>query len=111
MPSGFAAARHWPPDVAGRTYLQRIAQPLRPGDPLLFAMPQVAPDDARPPATAPVASAAPSSGPVLRRTPSQVASPAHMQARSPRSAGSSAPADVAAPSPVLSAHGPDGAVA
>ena len=107
MPSGSAAARHWPPDVAGRTYLQRIAQPLRPGDPVLFAMPQVAPDDARPPATPPVVSAAPASGPVLRRTPSRVASPAPMQAPSPRSAMSPAPADAAAPPPAMSAHGPD----
>ncbi len=111
MPSGSAAARQWPPDVAGRTYLQRIAQPLRPGDPVLFAMPQVAPDDARPPATPPVTSAAPASGPVLRRTPSRVASPAPMQAPSPRSAMSPAPANAAAPPPAMSAHGPDSAVA
>jgi len=111
MPSGSAAARRWRPDVAGRTYLQRIAQPLRPGDPVLFAMPQVAPDDARPPATPPVASAAPASGSVLRRTPSRVASPAPMQAASPRSAASPAPADTTAPPPAMSAHGPDIAIA
>lgn len=111
MPNGSAAARHWPPDVAGRTYLQRIAQPLRPGDPVLFAIPQVAPDDARPPATLPVASVTPASGPVLRRTPSRVASPAPMQAPSPRSAVSPAPADATAPPPALSAHGTDSAIA
>lgn len=105
MPSGSAAARHWPPDVAGRTYLQRIAQPLRPGDPVLFAMPQVAPDDARPPATAPVVSAVPVPGPVLRRTPSRVASPAPMQAPSPRSAVSPVPAAATIPPPALSAPG------
>jgi hypothetical protein len=111
MPSGSAAARYWPPDVAGRTYLQRIAQPLRPGDPVLFAMPQVAPDDARPPATPPVTPAAPASGPVLRRTPSRAASPALKQTPSPRSPMSPAPADAAAPPPVLSAHAPEIAVA
>ena len=111
MPSGSAAARHWPPDVAARTYLQRIAQPLRPGDPVLFAMPQVAPDDARPPATPPVASVAPASGPVLRRTPSRVASPAPMQSPPPRSAVSPAPANATAPPPTLAAHGSEIAAA
>ena len=111
MSSGFAAARRWRPDVAGRTYLQRIAQPLRPGDPVLFAMPQVAPDDARPPAMPPVASAAPASGPVLRRTPSRIASPPPMQAPLPRSAVSPAPAEATTPPPMMSAHGPEIAAA
>ena len=78
---------------------------------MLFAMPQVAPDDARPPATPPVVSAAPASGPVLRRTPSRVASPAPKQVAPPRLAVPPAPAEAMAPPPALSADGPASAVA
>ena len=35
---------------AARSYLHRIAEPLRPGDPVLFAMPQASFEEARPPA-------------------------------------------------------------
>ncbi len=57
-----------------RSYLQRIAEPLRPGDPVLFAMPQASFEEARPPAlphgaVLPVLSAPSdaSAPPVLRR--------------------------------------------
>jgi hypothetical protein len=59
---------------AARSYLHRIAEPLRPGDPVLFAMPQASFEEARPPAqphgaVLPAWSAASdaSAPPVLRR--------------------------------------------
>ena len=48
MPSASAALRPARPDaVARRSYLQRIAEPLRPGDPVLFAVPRPPPGEAR----------------------------------------------------------------
>jgi hypothetical protein len=53
--------------MARRGYLQRIAAPLSPGEPVLFAVPGPAAEDARP--TAPAAGAPASPAPALRRKP------------------------------------------
>jgi len=63
--------------MAHRSYFQRIAEPVRLGDPLLFAMPRAAPDEARPPAVPPAAATTvtPSAASVLRRAPARAAPP------------------------------------
>jgi len=57
MRSASAARRLKRPDMARRSYLQRIAEPLRARDPVLFAVRGAGPDEARP-AVAPAVSAA-----------------------------------------------------
>ncbi len=58
--------------MTGRSYLQRIAEPLLPGEPVLFAVPTATPDEARPAAVPqPPLAAAQGSQPVLRRTPAR----------------------------------------
>jgi hypothetical protein len=99
--------------MARRSYLQRIAEPLRSGDPVLFAVPRPAPDEARPAAeTRTSAAAAPSTAPVLRRRAIGSAAPAS-PAAPPATAGAAHPApppeavaSVAAPADAESAPAP-----
>lgn len=82
--------------MAGRSYLQRIAEPLRRGDPVLFAIPSATPDEARPFATAraaPITTA--SSAPVVRRKPLAVAPPVASAPAPAALASSSAPLSAA----------------
>ena len=53
MPSASGAPSCRPPDVPSRSYLQRIAEPVAGGTPVLFAAPRPPPEDSRPPAFAP----------------------------------------------------------
>jgi hypothetical protein len=62
MRSASDASGYWPPDMARRSYLRRIAEPLTPGLPALFSVPRAAPDERRPPAAS-----ASASTPTLRR--------------------------------------------
>ena len=82
--------------MARRSYLQRIAEPLRANDPVLFALPHPAPDEARPAAMNPIlASGAVSTTPMLRRAPARaISSPAPVAA-----SGSSVPPAPAAVAP------------
>lgn len=59
MPSASAAFNPKRPDMARRTYLQRVAEPLRAGDPVLFAVPHAPPDEARPAANPIITPASP----------------------------------------------------
>ena len=97
MPSASAALRPARPDaVARRSYLQRIAEPLRPGDPVLFAVPRPPPGEARaavemPPTPRPAAALhAPAHSP---RAEARLA-----PATSPNAAHKPAPAEAAAES-------------
>jgi len=87
--------------MARRSYLQRIAEPLCAGDPVLFAVPHPAPDEARPAAMNPtLASGAASSAPLLRRAPARADSlPAPVAASRPflpQARAAVAPADAVA---------------
>ena len=68
MPSAYAALRLWRPDMARRSYLERVAQPLPPGQPVLFAAPRPVGDAARP-AAAPNAQTAPKPKPASVTAP------------------------------------------
>jgi hypothetical protein len=70
MRSASAARRHKRPDMARRSYLQRIAEPLRARDPVLFAVRGAGPDEARP-AVAPAVpdTATPANAATARGTP------------------------------------------
>jgi actin cytoskeleton-regulatory complex protein PAN1 len=67
--------------MARPTYLQRIAEPLRPGEPVLFAVPRPAPDEARPAAETP--SVGPSA-PLRRSAAAPRAAATQTDAASPR---------------------------
>jgi hypothetical protein len=62
MRSASAACGRSPLDMARRSYLRRIAEPLKPGLPALFSVPSAASDERRPPAAS-----ASAGTPTLRR--------------------------------------------
>lgn len=72
--------------MARRSYLGRVAEPLPPGQPVLFAVPRPAPDAVRPAAT-----------PKARTASAPAAKPATAAAPKPTAVSPSAPAAAAAP--------------
>jgi hypothetical protein len=103
MPSASAASRRKRPEMARRSYLQRIAEPLRAGEPVLFAVPGAGPEDARPATASAVVESGVASNPsTLRRaadratSPSAVAKPerATQIVQTPRAVASSTAVDV-----------------
>lgn len=54
--------------MAGRSYLARIAQPVRPGDPLVWSIPRPLAEETRPPAPRGAVASAEGGGPVRRAT-------------------------------------------
>jgi hypothetical protein len=79
--------------MSRRSYLQRIAEPLRPGDPVLFAVPQPSPAEARPTAEMPTSHPAAT----LRRATTDVASTTAAKAPGTGVAPAAPPAAGAAP--------------
>jgi hypothetical protein len=57
--------------MARRTYLQRVAEPLSPGNPMLFTVPRPAIEDAQPAILAAPEQTAPATAPMLRREPAR----------------------------------------
>ena len=57
--------------MARRTYLQRVAEPLSPGNPVLFTVSRPAIEDAQPAIVAAPTQTAPAAAPVLRREPAR----------------------------------------
>ena len=79
MPSASAASGWKQPDMATRSYLQRIAEPVRPGEPQLWPVRHARVDEARPAvkhdsSTSPIpAPAAPARPTAVRRSPAAAA--------------------------------------
>ena len=109
MPSVSGALKPAQPDtMARRSYLQRIAEPLRAGDPVLFAVPHAGADETRPAAqpSASIAAAPPGRATLRRRATGRDPQHAPVADRATRSAPLP---EAAAPADAILSAAPDAA--